>query len=113
MLVFKINPIAGFVANDLCLVLSGYVDGFLYSKALTGLFRNLLKKKKKKKRVESCTGITAINRLDPLTWPISNTSSDLAINPGSENFHYSSSNRTTGRISPKELNLSQLWDGFS
>ena len=49
MLVSKINPIAGFVANHLCLVLSGYVDGFLYSKALTGLFRNLLKKKKKKR----------------------------------------------------------------
>ena len=28
MLVSKINSIVGFVANDLCLVLSGYLDGF-------------------------------------------------------------------------------------
>ena len=48
-------------------------------------------KKKKKKDYSHVQATTVITRLDPLTWPISNTSSDLAINPGSENFHYSSS----------------------
>ena len=36
MLVLKINPIVDFVANYLCLVLLGYRDGFLHSKALIG-----------------------------------------------------------------------------
>ena len=34
MLVSKINLIVGFVANYLCLVLLGYLGGFLHSKAL-------------------------------------------------------------------------------
>ena len=36
MLVLKINPIVGFVANYLCLVLLGYLSGFIHSKALIG-----------------------------------------------------------------------------
>ena len=36
MLVLKINSVVGFVASYLCLVLLGYLGGFLYSKALTG-----------------------------------------------------------------------------
>ena len=36
MLVLKINPIVGFVANYLCLVL-GYLGKFLYYQTLTGL----------------------------------------------------------------------------
>ena len=44
MLVLKINPIVGFVANYLCLVLD-YLGKFLYYKALTGWpWENLLKK---------------------------------------------------------------------
>ena len=44
MLVLKINPIVGFVANNLCLVL-GYLDKFLYYQTLTGWpWENLLKK---------------------------------------------------------------------
>jgi len=35
MLVLEINPIVGFVANYLCLVL-GYIGKFLYYKTLTG-----------------------------------------------------------------------------
>ena len=34
--VLKINPIVVFVANYLCLVLLDYLDGFLYSKGITG-----------------------------------------------------------------------------
>ena len=45
MLVLKINPIVGFVANYLCLVL-GYLGKFLYYQTLTGWpWENLLKKK--------------------------------------------------------------------
>ena len=45
MLVLEINPVVGFVANYLCLVL-GYLGKFIYSKALTGWpWENLLKKK--------------------------------------------------------------------
>ena len=36
MLVLKINPIVGFVGNYLCLILLGYLSGFLHSKALIG-----------------------------------------------------------------------------
>ena len=36
MLVLKINPVVGFVANYLCLVLLGYLSGFLLSKAVIG-----------------------------------------------------------------------------
>ena len=44
MLVLKINPIVGFVANYLCLVL-GYLGKFLYYQTLTGWpWENLLKK---------------------------------------------------------------------
>ena len=44
MLVLKINPIVGFVANYLCLAL-GYLGKFLYYKTLTGWpWGNLLKK---------------------------------------------------------------------
>ena len=44
MLVLKINPIVGFVANNLCLVL-GYLGKFLYYQTLTGWpWENLLKK---------------------------------------------------------------------
>ena len=44
MLVLKISPIVGFVANYLCLAL-GYLGKFLYYKTLTGWPRgNLLKK---------------------------------------------------------------------
>ena len=44
MLVLEINPVVGFVANYLCLVL-GYLGKFLYYKALTGWpWENLLKK---------------------------------------------------------------------
>ena len=44
MLVLKINPIVGFVANYLYLVL-GYLGKFLYNKTLTGWpWGNLLKK---------------------------------------------------------------------
>ena len=44
MLVLKINPIIGFVANNLCLVL-GYLGKFLYYQTLTGWpWENLLKK---------------------------------------------------------------------
>ena len=35
-LVLKINPIFMFVDNYLCLVLLGYIDGFLHSKSLIG-----------------------------------------------------------------------------
>ena len=43
MLVLKINPIVGFVANYLCLVL-GYLGKFLYYQTLTGWpWENLLK----------------------------------------------------------------------
>ena len=35
MVVLEINPIVGFVANYLCLVL-GYLSKFLYYKAVTG-----------------------------------------------------------------------------
>ena len=34
--VLKINPIAVFVANYLCLVLLDYLGGFLHSKGVTG-----------------------------------------------------------------------------
>ena len=45
MLVLKINPIVGFVANYLCLVL-GYLGKFPYYKTLTGWpWENLRKKK--------------------------------------------------------------------
>ena len=45
MLVLEINPIVGFVANYLYLVL-GYLGKFLYNKTLTGWpWKNLLKKK--------------------------------------------------------------------
>ena len=44
MLLLEINPIVGFVANYLCLVL-GYLGKFLYYKTLTGWpWKNLLKK---------------------------------------------------------------------
>ena len=44
LLILKINPIVGFVANYLCLAL-GYLGKFLYNKTLTGWPRgNLLKK---------------------------------------------------------------------
>ena len=44
MLVLEINPIVGFVANYLCLIL-GYLGKFLYYKALTGWpWENSLKK---------------------------------------------------------------------
>ena len=37
MLVLKLNPITGFMANYVCLVLLGYLGGFPPSKALIGL----------------------------------------------------------------------------
>ena len=37
MLVLKLNPITGFMANYICLVLLGYLGGFPPFKALTGL----------------------------------------------------------------------------
>ena len=44
ILVLKINPIVGFVANNMCLVL-GYLGKFLYYQTLTGWpWKNLLKK---------------------------------------------------------------------
>jgi len=71
MLVLKINPIVGFVANYLCLVL-GYLGKFLYFKALTSWpWENLLKK------IYSHIQVTIdITRWDPLTWPINNACSD-------------------------------------
>ena len=36
MLVSEINPPVGFVTNYLCLVVLGYLSGFLPSNALTG-----------------------------------------------------------------------------
>ena len=36
MLVLKISPIVGLVVSYLCLVLLGYLSGFLQSKALIG-----------------------------------------------------------------------------
>ena len=37
MLILKLNPITGFMANYICLVLLGYLGGFPPFKALTGL----------------------------------------------------------------------------
>ena len=37
MLVLKLNPVVGFVANYLHLILLNYFVGFLHSKALIGL----------------------------------------------------------------------------
>ena len=45
MLVLKINPVVGFVANYLCLVL-GYLGKFLYYKTLVGPEKIYSKKKK-------------------------------------------------------------------
>ena len=36
MLVLKINSVVGFVPNNLCLVLLGYLGGFLHFEALIG-----------------------------------------------------------------------------
>ena len=71
MLVLEINPVVGFVANYLCLVL-GYLSEFLYFQDLTGWPReNLLKKN------YSYIQVTIdIIRWNPLTWPINNTYSD-------------------------------------
>ena len=81
MLVLEINPIVGFVANYLCLVL-GYLGEFLYSKSLSGWpWENLLKKKNYG-HIHVTIDITKWN---PLTRPINNASSD----PGHK-FEFSS-----------------------
>ena len=80
-LVLEINPIVGFVANYLCLVL-GYLGEFLYSKSLSGWpWENLLKKKNYG-HIHVTIDITKWN---PLTQPINNASSD----PGHK-FEFSS-----------------------
>ena len=70
MPVLEINPVVGFMANYLCLVL-GYLGKFLYYKILTSWFwKNLLKKN------YSHSGHCDITRWDPLIRPINNACSD-------------------------------------
>ena len=76
MLVLKINPIVGFVANYLYLVL-GYLGKFLYYKTLTGWpWGNLLKNIYIYIYIESYSGHCDTTRRDPLTGPINNAYSD-------------------------------------
>ena len=95
MLVLEINPIVGFVANYLCLVLD-YLGKFLYYKTLTGWPRgNLLKKNYSHIQVTVILpdGIPSLGQLimPALT---------LAINFSF--FYYSSSIRAARKVSAKE-----------
>lgn len=72
---FQNQSIWGFVANYLCLVLLGYLGGFLTSKVLTGSPQKLILESK----LSPAQATLDITRQDPLTWPVNNTCSDLAI----------------------------------
>ena len=109
-LVLEINPIVGFVAKYLCLVL-GYLGEFLYSKALAGWpWENLLKKNYSYIQVT-----TDIARWNPITWPINNASSD-----SDHKFEFSSSISSITQAQPEQQakfqqrgrNLPQLGNGF-
>ena len=94
MLVLKINPIFGFVANYLCLVL-GYLGKFLYYQTLTGWpWENLLKN-------YSHIQVTVI-LLDgiPSQGPINNACSDSGYK--FELFFYYPSSIRTKKVSAKE-----------
>ena len=86
MLVSKINLIVGFVANYLCLVLLGYLGGFLHSKALIfgpiAVLRKFILEEKKYSAVQNTIDIT---RWYPLAWPVNNACSD----PGRKYEFYS------------------------
>ena len=71
MQVLEINPIVGFVANYLCLVL-GYLCKFLYYKTKW----LALKKFTLKKKLYSYSGHYDITRWDPLIGPVKNAFPD-------------------------------------
>ena len=77
MLVSKINLIVGFVANYLCLVLLGYLGGFLHSKALIVWpyfsAQEIYSRRKNYSPVQNTVDIT---RWYPFAWPVDNACSD-------------------------------------
>ena len=104
MLVLKINPIVGFVANYLCLVL-GYLGKFLYYQTLTDWpWKNLLKNYS---HIQvTMVLLDRIPSLGQLIVPAQTLTINLSffllprLNQNKKSFH-------KGRE-----NLPQLWDGF-
>ena len=106
MLVLKINPFVGFVADYLCLAL-GYLGKFLYYKTLTGWpWENLLKKNYSHIQVTIIL-LDGILSLGQLIMP----ALILAINLSF--FLLLKLNQNNKKsFSKGGKNLPQLWDGF-
>ena len=106
MLVLKINPIVGFVANYLCLVL-GYLGKFLYYKTLTGWpWENLLKKNYSHIQVTIIL-LDGILSLGQLIMPALILAISLSF------FLLLKLNQNNKKsFSKGGKNLPQLWDGF-
>ena len=109
MLVLKINPIVGFVANYLYLVL-GYLGKFLYYKTLTGWpWGNLLKKYI---YIYSHIQVTVILpdgilSLGQLIMPTLTLAINLSL------FLFLKLNQSNNKsFSKRKRNLPQLWDRF-
>ena len=104
MLVLKINPIVGFVANYLCLVL-GYLGKFLYYQTLTGWpWENLLKN-------YSHIQVTMV-LLDRIPSPGQLIMPALTLAINLSFFLLPKLNQNKKSFHKEEKNLPQLWDGF-
>ena len=104
MLVLKINPIVGFVANYLCLVL-GYLGKFLYYQTLTGWpWENLLKN-------YSHIQVTMV-LLDRIPSPGQLIMPALILAINLSFFLLPKLNQNKKGFHKKGKNLPQLWDGF-
>ena len=104
ILVLKINPIVGFVANYLCLVL-GYLGKFLYYQTLTGWpWENLLKN-------YSHIQVTMV-LLDRIPSPGQLIMPALTLAINLSFFLLPKLNQNKKSFHKEGKNLPQLWEGF-